>query len=321
MIPAMPIRWIVTSPYQPTTGVPFVILTTMYKHRDEVRKLGDALTEHDAEHKTFTFVHEHAALATVGSEAAVSEAATSSDAPSKQLRPSMATRSVDLLWLSSKIDKFRSRSWWAGSFLIGMRIAQTSIMVFISNAGLQATAASLVALIGIAVQTHAAPYRRTSDNHSALAAAWLLFMWPFVLLVRYSETVDGEYGVVLGALLIAATVATVAFVACALAMDVWEDAMADNTEHRTTTVTEEEAGPADESQSTTELAAGDVEMTALSSTEQHTGRPSPSNADEVNAAPASSEDANFLLGMLCVVGQTQSDDAASATTAEQAASC
>ena len=296
---------------------------TMYKHRDEIRKLGDALTEHDAEHKTFTFVRDHAALATVGSEAADSEAATSNETASKQRRPSMVTRSVDLLWLSSKIDKFQSRSWWAGPFLVGMRIAQTSIMVFISNAGLQATAASLVALIDIAVQTHAAPYRRPSDNHSALAAAWLKFMWPFVLLVRYSETVGGEYGVVLGALLIAATVATVAFVACALTMDVWEDAMTHKTEHGTMATTEEEAEPADESQRTTEVvAAYDVEMTALSSTERHTGRPSPSNADEAfTAVPALSEDANFLLGMLCVVGQAQSDDTAPANTSGQAASC
>jgi hypothetical protein len=176
------------------------------------------------------FVGDQAMLATMDSEAAGADAAASTEAAGKQRRPSMTRRSVSLLWLSSKIDKFQSRLWWAGSFLISMRIVQTSTMVFISNAGLQATAACLVALVGVAVQTHAAPYRRSSDNQSGLAATWLLFMWPFVLLVRYSEAVGGEHGVVLGALLIAATVAMVVFVACALVLDVWEDVTAGEAE-------------------------------------------------------------------------------------------
>jgi hypothetical protein len=139
----------------------------MRTHREAIRKLGDTLTEHDAEQDTFTFVRDHAALATMNSEAA-----TVSETTGKQRRPSMVTQSVDLLWLSSKIDKFQSRSWWAGSFLIMMRLIRTSIMVSIANPGMQATAASLIALVGVAVQTHATPYRRASDNDAALAAAW-----------------------------------------------------------------------------------------------------------------------------------------------------
>ena len=106
-----------------------------------------------------------------------------------------------------------------------MRIIQTSVMVFIVNPGLQATVASLFALIGVAVQTHAAPYRRSSDNDAALAAAWLLFIWSFSLLVRYSGAVDGEHGVVLGATLITATVGMVAFVVRTLVTDVKKYAM------------------------------------------------------------------------------------------------
>ena len=79
------------------------------------------------------------------------------------------------MWMSSKIDKFDARSWWAGSYLIAMRIIQTSGMALIPSPGLQAVVASLIALVGISVQTHAAPYRRPSDNHAAHMAAWLLF--------------------------------------------------------------------------------------------------------------------------------------------------
>ena len=197
----------------------------MRTHRHGIRKLGDALAEHDAMHKRLSFVRDHAALAIVDSESA-----TTSETTGKQRRPSMITRSVDLLWLSSKIDKFQSRAWWAGSFLIAMRLMQTSAMVFFVNPGLQATAASLVALIGVAVQTHAAPYRNSSDNHAALAAAWLLFLWSFVLLVRHSGAVDGQHGVALGALLIATTVLMVMFVVRALATDVKKYASKDEHE-------------------------------------------------------------------------------------------
>ena len=153
-------------------GVPLLVFVIMFTNREEIQSLGDAMAEHDAGHGTFTFVRDHATLA-----AADAEASTTSESVGKLRRPSTIARSVDLLWLSSKIDKFQSRSWWAGSFLIALRIMQTSIMVFIVNPGLRATAATLVALAGIAVQTHFAPYRRTTDNHAALAAAWLLFIW------------------------------------------------------------------------------------------------------------------------------------------------
>jgi hypothetical protein len=182
----------------------------MHTHREGIQRLGDILAEYDAQHQTITFVRDHAALVKK----------TTSETVGKQRRPSMVERSVDLLWLSSKVDKFRAQVWWAGSFVIVMRIAQTSTLVFIVNPGLQATVASLIALVGVAIQTHTAPYRRASDNHAALAAAWLLFVWSFVLLVRYSGAVGGEQGVILGALLIVATLVVVAFVACAVVVDV-----------------------------------------------------------------------------------------------------
>ena len=209
----------------------------MYTHREDARKLGNALVEHDAKHQTISFVDDHTKQTPVTSETA-----------EKRRRLSMIKRSVKLVWLSSKVNQFGS-SWWAGSFVIAMRIMQTSAMVFLHNPGLQAAVASLIALAGVAVQTHAAPYRQASDNHVALAAAWLLFLWPFVLLVRYLEAVGGQEGVALGVLLIAATVIVVAFAAYALVLDMKKYAMNDDRGDssqaeatQTTMVTEEDQG-------------------------------------------------------------------------------
>ena len=63
----------------------------------------------------------------------------------------------------SKVDKFEPTMWWTASFLIGMRVMQTSLMVFITRPSLQASVACLIALIGIAVQQRNAPYRRPSE--------------------------------------------------------------------------------------------------------------------------------------------------------------
>ena len=219
---------------------------TMYTHREGIQRLGDQLAEHDATHQTISFVRDHATMTMM---------TTTSGPAGKRRRPSMIERSINLVWLSSKIDKFSPRSWWAGSFIIAIRIMQTSIMVLFSNPSLQAAAASLIALVGVAVQTHAAPYRQASDNRAALAAAWLLFLWPFLLLVRDSEAVGGEHGVVLGALLIAATVVVMAFTVYALVADVKKYATNNNdcgdstqpvATQTTVVIEEDQAAPATE---------------------------------------------------------------------------
>ena len=261
-------------------------------------------------HKRLSFVRDHAALAIVDSESA-----TTSETTGKQRRPSMITRSVDLLWLSSKIDKFQSRAWWAGSFLIAMRLMQTSAMVFFVNPGLQATAASLVALIGVAVQTHAAPYRNPSDNHAALAAAWLLFLWSFVLLVRHSGAVDGQHGVALGALLIATTVLMVMFVVRSLAAEVKKDAMDDEHESSSDGIgVETGALPSVVADAQTEPGeeAGKVPATGRAG-----GPSAEATGEDATIVVERAEDVS-ILGVLCGDGQSQLEDTTTAAARSHA---
>lgn len=143
-------------------GVPLLFWVVMYIYRDDIRKFVVALKEEDDEHGTFTYAYELEALNTEeAATAVVSSNTTTGWAQTRRQR--LAAQATELRWLSSNFDKFEPTSWWASGFLIAMRLLQTSAMVFISNASLQATVASLVALIGISVQRNASPYRRQSE--------------------------------------------------------------------------------------------------------------------------------------------------------------
>lgn len=133
-------------------GIPLMLFVVMYTCRDEFRKLVEGLKQYDAEHNVISYVSDHSVLAMVEPQTL-----------GRGRRPSMVTRAADLSWLASKVDKFDSTMWWTGSFLIGMRVMQTSAMVFITNPSLQASVACLIALIGINVQERNAPYRRPSE--------------------------------------------------------------------------------------------------------------------------------------------------------------
>jgi len=187
-----------------------------------VKELVEAIKEYDAKNDTFTYAREFNAMTTATPDASTSSTTTTTTGRCER-RPSMIAKASDLMWMSSKIDKFEALCWWTSSYLIVMRIMQTSAMALIEKPSLQAAVASLIALVGVSVQTHAAPFRRASDNHAALVAAWLLFAWCFVLLVRFSGAVGGEHGIVLGVLLIVLTVGMMAEVMRSLGVDVWND--------------------------------------------------------------------------------------------------
>jgi len=197
-----------------------MIFVIMYTNRVEISKLIEGVKEYDAQDDGFSYISEFATLTTAKPEEHTARSSTTG----RQRRPSTIARATDLMWLSSKIDKFEPLRWWAAAFLILMRIMQTSVMALITNPSLQAAVASLIALVGVSVQTHAAPYRRSSDNGAGLTAAWLLFLWCFVLLVRYSGAVGDRHGPVLGALLIIATVGMISNVLRSLMADVSKDA-------------------------------------------------------------------------------------------------
>jgi len=128
----------------------------MYIYRDEIYKLVTALKEYDAQHDTFTYAYELAALES-------EEQNTAATSTAHQRRLSATARATDVGWLASKFDKFEPLAYWTPGYLIAMRLLQTSAMVFITNPSLQASVACLIALIGINVQERNAPYRRPSE--------------------------------------------------------------------------------------------------------------------------------------------------------------
>ena len=142
-------------------GTPLLFWVLMLVYRDDIRKLVTALKEEDAKHGTFTYAHELVDLNT--SEETTTNASSTTTDRARTRRPSLVAHATDLRWLSSKFDKFEPLAWWANAYLIAMRLLQSSAMVFISNASLQATVASLIALVGISVQRNASPCRRQSE--------------------------------------------------------------------------------------------------------------------------------------------------------------
>ena len=294
---------------------------TLHKHREAIDQLVAGLQEHDAQHGTFTFAAELAE--TAAAEAGEATSSSTTAVGKHPRRPSaVIARAVDLTWLATKIDAFKPRSWWVASMHIVLRIALTSGTVFFTHASAKAAVATLIAITGMCVQLRAAPYRRPSDNDAAVAAAWVLFMWTWVLLMRCSGAVGGEHGFVLGGLLIAATVLLIGGVVRLLVLDVWEDAATNNAEREA----EDETGLANTAEPNNEDAIA-LEVTTLVAVESRAGGPPPSRTGEEGAtavasssrlAETSPEDSNFLLGMLCVAGPTQQPDEATATSSVHA---
>jgi len=170
-----------------------MFLVLMFVYRDDVEQFVQKMKDHDATHDTFSYAQDFAELTKAATPTAASSSTTTVQERRPSRRPSMMiTQATDLMWLSSKLDKFQPQSWWTSSYLVAMRILQTSAMVFIKNPSAQAAMASLIALIAVSVQTHTAPYRRASDNRAALVATWVIFIWCFVLLVRRT-TVTSEW--------------------------------------------------------------------------------------------------------------------------------
>ena len=189
----------------------------MYTYREDSVKLIEGLKKYDEKHQRFSFVSDVADLtALVATTTTEPQQATAG----KERRPSIAAQANDLMWLSNKLDKFEPLMWWASGYLIAMRIIQTSMMVFITNPSLQASVASLIALVGVCAQRNATPYRRPSDNDAALVAGWLVFVWCSFLLVRYSGAFDDRHGPVLGGVLIVVTVVMLGEMLRSLVVDV-----------------------------------------------------------------------------------------------------
>ena len=194
-----------------------MIFLVMRSYREDIKTLVDKIKAHDAEHDTFTLSSDLVALPAPEPDGTASST-------TRSRRPSVIAQAADLKWLFASVEKFDALCWWTSSYQVAMRLMQTCAMVLIASPSAQAAMASLIALISVSVQTHTAPYRRPSDNRTALVATWVMFIWCAALLVRHSGAVSGEHGgVVLGVLLIVATAAMVGEGVWSLAMDVCED--------------------------------------------------------------------------------------------------
>jgi len=194
-----------------------MIFLVMRSYREDIKTLVDKIKAHDAEHDTFTLSSDLVALPAPEPDGTASST-------TRSRRPSFIAQAADLKWLFASIEKFDAMCWWTSSYQVAMRLMQTCAMVLIASPSAQAAMASLIALISVSVQTHTAPYRRPSDNRTALVATWVMFIWCAALLVRHSGAVSGEHGgAVLGVLLIVATAAMVGEGVWSLAMDVCAD--------------------------------------------------------------------------------------------------
>jgi hypothetical protein len=121
------------------SGVPLGFFALMYFYRAEFHNLVMLSKEDDAQDHTTTLSR-------------------------KSRRPSHHIEmAANLGFLASKVKKFQPECWWTHAFQIGMRIIQTSAMVFLTDLRQQAVLASVIALMGISVQRNTAPYRRPSE--------------------------------------------------------------------------------------------------------------------------------------------------------------
>ena len=265
---------------------PCVFGVIMFRHRSETKQIIEGFKKHDSQHKGFTTTME---LAHIANHSATDTAAESPPAVRvKKHRPSLITKAADFAWLASKFDKFQGHCWWTSTFLISMRLLQTSAMLLLESSSVQAVVASLLAQVGVCVQRNVHPYRRQSDNDAALYTQWcvaaatcwpcallltlalrsaapsrLIFLWCFVLLVRHSGALNNDNvpPAAIGALLITGTLATLGQVIRSLFQDMRKDtAVRRQTKLLARTETEhgEQSGAAGSSMDAEDEAKGEV---------------------------------------------------------------
>lgn len=102
-------------------GVPLLLFGLMYRHRDEINKLQQALKENDSVQAD-----------------TVSAKRLAMHLSLKQRRPSIvASVQHSLSWIVKKFERFNPGRWYAGVVLLVFRILQTSCLVLISSQHLQ----------------------------------------------------------------------------------------------------------------------------------------------------------------------------------------
>lgn len=95
-------------------AVPLLLLSMLFPHRAEIERVLSALVQEDEISR--------------GTLTPMSQL-RSPDRPNH--RPSIASISVNLMWLMPKIKKFRPSCWFVGVLLLVVRLLQTSLMIII----------------------------------------------------------------------------------------------------------------------------------------------------------------------------------------------
>ena len=128
----------------------------------------------------------------------------------KQRRPSIVDLARSLQWLVPRFEPYEPERWWMGAFNIILRLCQSSMMVVFQDQAIQAPFACCIAQLGVCSQRNLMPYRRQTDNETALFAQWLIFGWCMVLLKRIIGSLASVPSFLVGLVIVLATVALVA---------------------------------------------------------------------------------------------------------------
>ena len=162
----------------------------MYRHRDEIDRLQKALQEEDAVNPAFVTADGLA------------------QGFSKAGRRSSIVISVreNLVWIVEKFEKFRPNRWHSGVFMLVLRLLQTSVLVLVPRQNLQAAAACVLSMLGACALREAKPFRRGSDNEVAVIAQYCVFLWAFCVVLRDMGISDPKLLVLMGSVLVVATV-------------------------------------------------------------------------------------------------------------------
>ena len=264
---------------------------TMYQQRNAIKKLGNELQRHNESRGTGLNM---AQLAN-----------------SKQARTSFISLTKEIQWLIPKFEEFLPAYWYHGVVLLVLRLLQTSFIALVPSQNIQAIAMCSVTQFSILLQSELAPYRRTTDNRVALLAQVLVFTWAFILMLRIVGVfVKPAAATAIGILLCVATVAVFA-VALKLANG---DRLAEKRAANTTLGDPTSEDPNDETGEREQAveAGPSVQGRESPANEEKVEQPDATTGEEGSATAsrlvATSPEDNFLLGMLCAVGQTQPDD-------------
>ena len=168
-------------------GLPLLMIAVLFPHRADIKSILGVLREQDQRRGTLSTVAELRAPT------------------NPHRRPSVADASTRLMWLLPKVKKFRPSCWYMSVLMLTMRLTQTSLMVIFTEQKTQAMLASCIAMISACLHRELDPYRRQSDNKTALFANWLIYFWVVALLARLIRVLGHAPTVLVGLTLVIAS--------------------------------------------------------------------------------------------------------------------